>query len=217
MCLSAFVVNITRVSHHIIHPILGQGWNVPHLTSEHRDLSNPQVTCWVCRTMTQSSARSGLGWTAISDSCRPSSPPSMPPNPGAAAPRPPSRTSLTMGTVSELAAKRTQVSKLSRPTPLFLVQLNVSWTLHASLSWVLRNYRGKAMMPFASVAWPLGLNTLCARGWMYAPGYGALWSAKDRWCVWPRSYRQWKERPAGRDASAFRESVWTRPARGTIR
>lgn len=113
MCWSAFVVNTTRVSHHIIHPILGQGWNVPHLTSEHRvhrDLSNPQVTCWVCHTMTQSSARSDLGWTAISDSCRPSSPPSMPPNPGAAAPRLPSQTSLTMGTVSDLVAKRTQVS-----------------------------------------------------------------------------------------------------------
>lgn len=60
--------------------------------------------------MTQSSARSDLGWTAISDSCRPSSPPSMPPNPGAAAPRLPSQTSLMMGTVSEVGAKQTQGS-----------------------------------------------------------------------------------------------------------
>lgn len=62
--------------------------------------------------MTQSSARSDLGWTAISDSCRPSSPPSMPPNPGAAAPRLPSQTFLMMGTVSEVVAKLTVSNRL---------------------------------------------------------------------------------------------------------
>lgn len=59
--------------------------------------------------MTQSSARSDLGWTAISDSCPPSSPPLTPPNPGAAAPQLPLPIFLMMGTVSAVAAKHIQL------------------------------------------------------------------------------------------------------------
>lgn len=82
---------------------------IGHTNPEHRDLSDPQVTCWVCRMMTQSSARSDLGWTAISDSCPPSSPPLTPPNPGAAAPQLPLQIFSMMGTVSAVAAKHIQL------------------------------------------------------------------------------------------------------------
>lgn len=58
-----------------------------------------QGTCWVCPTMTRSSARSASAPLRTSDWCRLSWPPSTRPNPGAAAHPPPSRTSSTTAMV----------------------------------------------------------------------------------------------------------------------
>ncbi len=58
-----------------------------------------QGTCWVCPMMTLSSVRSDMAPLKTSVWCLPSWPPSMRPNPGAAAPLPPSQTSSTTETV----------------------------------------------------------------------------------------------------------------------